>query len=430
MANKYVTSVSGDNADDGSTIDLADATLAGGIADASSGDRIWVSHVHSESTAAAISLGYGSLTLPGQIYCGDFASEPPTAVTTGAVVTTTGASNISLTGVGVFDGITFTDSTYVHLRNCNLNILGTSVNPKIQLSTTTGALESRVLFENVNARFSSTSQGFDLRHCRWIWSGGAITTGSTPTTLISLNGDVFDCLIENVNFSAMGAGMNIFANSGAGIGTGIIRNCAMPSGWSGSLGQPTQFNTRFEMWNWSADDSVIRVRIADVMGTLQEEGTIVRTGGASDGTTGYSHKIFTSGTAEYPSCRFVGPENAIFNGAVGSAITLTVEIVHDSQGAGGSGALQDDEIALEVSYPGTSGLPLYSKVSSVKSNPVGSASDLASSSETWTTTGMTTPVKQKLSVTFTPQEIGVLIWRIIAFKASKTIYYCPKPALS
>jgi hypothetical protein len=106
-------------------------------------------------------------------------------------------------------------------------------------------------------------------------------------------------------------------------------------------------------------------------------------------------------------------------------VTLTVEIVHDSQGAGTGSAFQNDELALEVWYAGTSGYPQYVKSTSAKSNLVGTASDYTSSSETWTTTGLTTPIKQKLSVTFTPQEAGEIIWKIVGFKASKTFYYCP-----
>ena len=451
MANPgYLRSTDGDNADNGSTIALANATLVGAMADAVAGDRVWVATNHAESTAGAVSIAMpGTLAAPTQIYCGDFATEPPTAVTTGATVTTTGTNSITLSGVGVLDGLKFfaatgsssytgitvapSDGNYVHLRNCELSLVGTAASGSFQLGNTTGGTESRVFWENVSVSFSATGQDIDLRHCRFVWSGGGALAGSSsPTTLVTLNGDTFDCLLENLNLSELSATLRVFANSGAGVGLGRIRNCRMPATWdsNGLVGQPTAFNTRFEMFNCSSGDSIVRVRIADVMGELWDEATIVRTGGASDGATSFSHKMDTSASASFPSNRFEGPEHMVPNLAVGSAITLTVEVVHNGVGAGASGALQNDEFALEVQYPGTSGYPMYSRVSSAKSNPVGAASDYDSSSETWTTTGLSTPVKQKMSVTFTPQEAGALIWRIVGFKASKGIYYCPKLTLS
>jgi hypothetical protein len=451
MANPgYVRSTDGDNADNGSTVALANATLVGAMTDAAAGDRVWAATNHAESTAGAVSIGMpGTLAAPVQIYCGDFASEPPTAVTTGATVTTTGANSITISGVGVIDGLKFyaatgsssytgitiapSDGNYVHLRNCEMSLVGTNASGSFQLGNTTGGTESRAFWENVSVSFSATGQDVDLRHCRFVWSGGGVLAGSSsPTTLVTLNGDTFDCLLENLNLTELGASLRIFANSGGGVGTGKIRNCRMPATWdtNGLLGQPTAFNTRFEMWNCSSGDSIIRVRIADVMGELWDESTVVRTGGASDGATSYAYKMDTSTNASFPSNRFEGPEHMVFNTAVGSPITLAVEVVHNGVGAGSSGALQNDEFALEVSYPGTSGYPIYTKITSAKANPVGSASDYTSSSETWTTTGLSTPVKQKMSVTFTPQEAGALIWRVVGFKASKGIYYCPKPDLS
>jgi hypothetical protein len=451
MANPgYVRSTDGDNADNGSTIALANATLVGAMADATAGDRVWVAANHAESTNAAVSIGMpGTLAAPTQIYCGDFASEPPTAVTTGATVTTTGASSITIGGVGVIDGFKFyaatgsssytgitiapSDGNYVCLRNCELSLVGTNASGSFQLGNTTGGTESRATWDNVSVSFSATGQDIDLRHCRFVWSGGGVLSGSSsPTTLVTLNGDTFDCLLENLDLSNLSASLRIFTNSGTGVGTGKIRNCRLPATWNanGLLGQPTAFNTRFEMWNCSSDDSIIRLRIADVMGELWDESTIVRTGGASDGTTSYSYKIDTSATASFPSNRFEGPEHAVWNSTVGSAVTLTVEIVHNGVGAGASGALQDDEFALEVMYPSHADYPIYAKATTAKANPVGAASSYTSSSETWTTTGLSTPTKQKMSVTFTPQNEGALIWRVVGFRASKGMYYCPKPALS
>jgi hypothetical protein len=44
----------------------------------------------------------------------------------------------------------------------------------------------------------------------------------------------------------------------------------------------------------------------------------------------------------------------------------------------------------------------------------------------WTTTGLSSPVKQKMESTFTPQEKGTYIARVCLGRASTTLYVCPK----
>ena len=79
---------------------------------------------------------------------------------------------------------------------------------------------------------------------------------------------------------------------------------------------------------------------------LTEETTIVRTGGASDGTTPISWKIVTTANCNY-SMPFECPPIAIWNDTTGSAVTATVE------GIWGGGAVpNDDEVWLEVEYLG------------------------------------------------------------------------------
>ena len=46
----------------------------------------------------------------------------------------------------------------------------------------------------------------------------------------------------------------------------------------------------------------------------------------------------------------------------------------------------------------------------------------ASSSATWTTTGMTNPNKQKLTVTWTPAKAGAVLGTVSIAAASKTVY--------
>jgi hypothetical protein len=121
MANpSYVRSTDGDNADDGSTWALADATLVAGATAGGAGSRVFVSDNHAESQASAMSIVMaGTLASPQLIICADDAAEPPTAVANTATVTTTGANAISIGGVGFVHGITFNVGTGGTAANLN-----------------------------------------------------------------------------------------------------------------------------------------------------------------------------------------------------------------------------------------------------------------------------------------------------------------------
>jgi hypothetical protein len=158
------------------------------------------------------------------------------------------------------------------------------------------------------------------------------------------------------------------------------------------------------------------------MATLTTESVIKRTGGASNGTTGYSWKIVSTANNEFV-LPFETFEGFLWNEDTGAAKTLTVHTVTDNV------TLKDNEIWLEVEYLGNASYPLSSLIDN-GSNVLAAGASQATSTETWTTTGLVTPVKQKLEVTFTPQMKGLIRWKVKYAKISSTVYICPKAELS
>jgi len=173
------------------------------------------------------------------------------------------------------------------------------------------------------------------------------------------------------------------------------------------------------MHNCDNADTNYRLWVEDYAGSIKSETTIVRSGGASDGTTSLSWKMASSANAEYPVVVLESPEIVQWNDTTGSAITVTVEVITDNV------TLKDDECWLEVQYLGTSGYPLSVFINDCKANVLAGNNPQDTSTETWTTTGLTTPTKQKLSVTFTPQEKGFLHAVVKLAKASTTVYVDP-----
>lgn len=110
MANVYLSSVDGNNADDGSTWALADATLAASLTAAGAGGTSYVDNAHAEAPGSAITLtSPGTAASPTKILCVDRTGnpEPPTALATTATVQTNGNAALNFAGVAISDGVKY-----------------------------------------------------------------------------------------------------------------------------------------------------------------------------------------------------------------------------------------------------------------------------------------------------------------------------------
>lgn len=437
MADIYVRSTNGTaDADNGSTWALAKTTLTGADTIDAPGDTIYLSSTHSQDQSSVLSLAFaGTYAAPTKIVSVD---DSTGAVAPGAVVRTSGNFALNLNGPAFWHGVAFragvgnsssntlgvaTNAGKIVLKECTLKSESSGSSSTITFGHNASTIISIVELINTDISLNAVSARFFLAG-QLLWRGGAyVPLTNQPTALFTLNQRSYGpSLVEGVDLSALPSTVNIVGN-GAGTCSLMLRNCKLPGSWSGSLVGVaiTTPGFRVEMHNCDSADTNYRLWVEDYAGSIKSETTLVRTGGASDGTTGYSFKMTTTANANDLVAPLVSPEIAIWNDAVGSSKTVTVEILHDS-----ATNLTDGEIWLEVEYLGTSGYPLASFVSDAKADVLATAADQATSSETWTTTGMTSPNKQKLSVTFTPQEKGYLQAKVYLAKASKTVYVDPK----
>jgi hypothetical protein len=263
-------------------------------------------------------------------------------------------------------------------------------------------------------------------------SGGSIISGSTTITNLFNNGATnrpVKGVITGLDLTNLAATTNLVIGANSLLGTGALffRGCTLPAAWSGSLVSTaiTVGGMRVEMHDCDNANTNYRLWIEDAGGSIKHETTIVETGGASDGTTPLAWKMTSNATNAYPSSYQQSQEMTLWNDTSGSSKTLTVDIVHDSLTN-----LKDNEVWVRVFYPSSSAAPLYTKITDAVASVTATAADQDASTATWTTTGLTNPNKQKLVVTFTPQQKGVIIALVILAKASKTIYVNPKPVLS
>jgi hypothetical protein len=150
-------------------------------------------------------------------------------------------------------------------------------------------------------------------------------------------------------------------------------------------------------------------------GTVIETDTSVfRTGGASDGTTSFSHKITTAAgrlnneAFSFPTSKHVqaGPQ------------TITIYLA-------GSSSLNDDEFFIEVSSPSEEASPTSrNKFRTTKADRLATPTALASDASNWTGAGVGT--RQKIEVPISPPVDGTVTVRCYLTKPLTTVYVDPK----
>lgn len=456
------TTVGGTTADGGavftcrapSTWANATMNLERALADDAAGDTIYVSQAHAESTAANVTLSIaGTNASPTRIICADDAADPPTtAATTGVMETGNGAYTITFSGVSYCYGMSFrcgvgntANSSRIDLgptagvvntfEKCNFSVATTvnSVNAHMKVGFNGAANGTPyVRFRDCNVKFGHAAQTISVECADFRWHGGAIESGSAAITTLFHSqagfprvGDVF---VEGVDLSAGAAAMNLVNATNMATTRYTIRNCKLPASWTGAptTGSFVVPGQRVSMYNCDNADTNYKLWIVDYAGSIRDETTLIRTGGASDGTTGLSWKVVSGSLANETTAPLQTDDIVIWNETTGASKTVSVELLHDSQGSGSSSNLTNADIWLSVRYYGTAGVPLGSIVTARRASVLATAANHAASTETWTTTGLTTPLKQKLSVSFTPQEKGFFIARVHLAKPSATVYVDPK----
>lgn len=440
MAIYYVYSGAG-GANNGSSWANAFTTLTAAFATEAAGDTLYVAHDHAESTASALTLtSSGTSTSITKIICVNRAgSVPPVSADrrTTATVTTTGANNITFQGIAHFDGIIFqagsagssasiilnniTDNRWLTFDNCSLRIVGTGASGSIVIGQTTvsGMLAQ---WNNTTVSFAAVTHAIQC-FGRLIWRNtSSALLGTIPTTLFTpgtARGGSVEC--SGVDFSAAGSGKTI---AGASSATQFCRyefyDCKLNASVTKSAVPVGLGSGDVDFVRCGSSGVNYNVFQHRVTGTLDEETTIVRTGGASDGTTPIAWKVVTTANCTF-SFPFECPPIAIWNDTSGSSVTATVE------GVWGGGAVpNDDEVWLDVEYLGDASSPQASFVNDGKANLLATAAAQTSSSETWG--GSTT--KFKLHTSFVAQQKGWIYCRVKVGKASSTFFIDPMTTLS
>jgi len=273
---------------------------------------------------------------------------------------------------------------------------------------------------NTNIELNSVQHVIDSR-CRVVWRGGTVIANAQPTTngLFRCNSgvglvDVYGVDMSGVNNTASLARWN----------TGnlqlTLHNCKIASGVPLVLGTPNGPHSGVvTLLNSDSADTNYRFQESSYAGNITVETTIVRTGGSTTPSgTAYSMQMeSTNASFMYPLCPSEKLRRAVWNTTL-SAMTPALETITDGV------TLKEGEAWAEVEYLGTSGFPLGTFANDNGGSNVAfpSTTNQESSSASWSTGSIASPVKQKLKPSFTPQEAGPLLLYPVLAKPSTIVY--------
>lgn len=433
MASYYVRSGAA-GAGTGADWTNAYTTLVTALSGKSAGDIFYISEDHAESAASLTLTSPGTNASPCLFYCVNHAGTvPPVAadLTTGAAFSTTTNGAITVNGSAYYYGLSLTAGNSTGAANMTLAGVGSNCQTWENCAFVTGSTGTGTILigngtpvsneaRHINCTFSFSAVGQGLVPvCTWFWENKPGSTGllgaQVPTTLISFGTGTGTVVLRGIDLSAAGSGKTLVANS-PGPGSVLIEDCKLNASVTIRAATFTAPGSmKVDVVRADSGSTNYRYDRIRYEGTLTIETTIVRTGGASDGTTPIAWKIVTTTEPEWHQ-PFVCPPIAIWNETTGSSVTATIEGIH-----GGGAVPLDSEIWVEVQYLGTSGFPIASFVHDGKATALTTAANQSAGSGTWG--GSTT--KFKLNVSFVPQKKGWLYARVKVAKASSTFYVDP-----
>lgn len=434
MPDRYIKFPGGGSPSTGTDWNNAYETGAAAAAVDLAGDRFFFSDTHAEVSTGGITWALaGTPAQPSQLLCVDDSVPTPTTLATTATVTSGGA--IAITGSALIHGITFSGGAASTFNGSSASAIQRYDLCSFQNSAGNVAfghgglanVSTRTECRETTFKFPGAGNTVSISGDMFIQGGSLLSGGSSPTNFFTMaaNDRTFSrLLVDGFDFSAATATMNLCAAGALGNAIATFRECKLPDSWSGSLVSGTILvGQRYELRNRD------RLWVEDYAGSIKRETTIVRSGGASDGTTPISWKIAMSTNAEYPLVVLRSPEMAVWNDVVGSPVTFSVEIAMND----GSAPLTDAQAYLEVYSLGPDGSPSqmlpWKLTSDVKADVLANAQTQEISTAAWDNLG-SPGVTQKLSCTVTPQYAGYLVGVICAAAANRIFYACPKPTIS
>ena len=391
------------------------------------GDIFYVHNAHNENTYNSYYYPVGSTAFnnPIKYICVDKTDD---SLSTGAVVG--GTSSIVFYGFLYSYGITWKsanggidgggNSAWCHIFDGGGGIVFDVPDYYLLASGTASGYPCTVFIRNGNIKLGQYSSIYVTTKASFIWEGGALVAPAGVSKTFRSGNYGKQCIVRDVDLSAAGANGLLNFEYVEEIALFLFERCRLHASTTlgaGAIEASSRGNVR--MHGCSSANVTYNFREQGNGGYSIPETTIVRSGGASHGTTPISIKmVSTANVVEQYAIPFKSPT---IHGWTDSTTekTFTIEGIYDS-----ATNLQNDEVFIELEYPAnnTDGLGAMASDQCIL---LAAPADKTSSDVTWTTTGLTNPNKFKLAVTITPGKAGPITARVCLAKASTTIYIDP-----
>jgi hypothetical protein len=422
------------------------------------GDTVYVGDNHAESQATAIDWGpfsQGDNVNGGRLLCHNHAGPyPPTALATGATVSTT--ANVNFTyqmigtlyvygitfkaGVGLTSGFSYLILTpnagsYLYFDKCSFRIEGGSPGAPtyIQIGGT-GVLQAMVVFNNCTTWFFNPLNGIVPASGAFIWqnTGPVLEPGSaTPTALLTfgpgfsgLSAAVSSVTLEALDLSQV-ANLTAFNLTNVP-GYLLVKDCKLNA--SLTVGPPHVPGGVIQFVRSGSDSTGYYTSTKySCDGTETTETSITRVGGSIDPTNQrQSRKIVTTANPQWQRPFFAEPY-AIWNATVGKPVSITV-----------LGAVPDDvvpnndDIWLEIEYMGSTASPLGTTINTTKADFFAPSAPLASDASVWSNApDIWSAFKMTATLSSPPPGLpGYIHVRVRAAKPNTTYYVDPQVYVS
>lgn len=416
----------------------AKTTLGAAATASAAGDRIFVSEDHNETTGSTLTITFpGTAAAPSHVYCVNHTNHsgslPPVAadLATTGVVNETGNAVFTINGVAEIYGLTFnagtttgTNATLVIAAAASNRIMFNSCalalrnNSAVNIIFGGTGLRSEVYLENTTIAFGTNAGQDIIVGCKFTWrnTASAASWGTMPTNLVVVGGPGYPDLIffEGIDLSTFS---NTIINTTA-VGVATIKDCKLHA--SATVAAVPSFTGSAWTDVIRSDSGNTNYKISRIAysGTLSSETTIVRTGGATDGTTPQSWKIVTSGNASF-SVPFESPPMQIWNDIVSGTISLTIYGIAAS-------IPYNDELWAEAVVLTDASYPLATTVTNKM--------QFLDTHAQWTTDGASSwggsVAPFYATLTLSPRQKGYISIYVKAGKASQTYYVDPKPIIA
>lgn len=397
----------------------------GTVTGAAAGDRYLFSSAHAGSTTGYTITFPGTPANPNLLLCGTEAGASGiSAMAATAVETITGTTftlNGSFYAEGIIWDFTSTSSgapnyaanngAVQRFKNCSFRYTGAAGSPQFLFGTLSSGAASSMILENCGIRGPSANFNVGIEREVTIRDGAWESGGTSPTYCfnVGVGNKPVDFTVDGFDFTNIGNSTNVVGAIGEGSCNALFRRCKFGASWAGSLVASGQIKpgTRVEMYDYQIGSNLHRVWIEQYEGTVKSENTIKV--GAD-----FSYKVVTNANIKYP----LGEVEA-FDAyrSLTSGVAKTFKLYTLTDGV----TLTNADVALRAEYFDTSGSYLGTFVSSSPASVITSATNLTTNSVSWAS-APGTPVKQEVTLTFTPAQAGFCIISAIVTRPSTTLY--------